>query len=170
MAHFRVEHVFRGISLAEYEQLYFDETFNQALCDAVKLTRDVQKIDRTDARIHRVVKVGPDREIPKPVQKVLKTDRLDYEEHLRYDFGSFKGTWETIPSVLASKVDTKGTFSFADASGGVRRVVEGDIKVKVLGIGGVIEKFIVADVEKSYQDAARFTQKWIDEAKHTGNA
>ena len=31
--HFRVEHHYEGISLAEYESLHFDEPFNVALCE-----------------------------------------------------------------------------------------------------------------------------------------
>ena len=164
--HFSVRHTFRGISREEYEQLYFDESFNEALCSAVKLARDVQSIDRSDAHIARVVKVGPDRQVPKPVAKILKADRIQYAEHLDYKFGSFKGTWRTIPDILANKVVSEGTFAFQEANGGVLRVVDGEIKVKILGVGGVVEKFIVGDVEKSYEDAARFTQRWIDDGKH----
>ena len=163
---FKVEHVFRNISLTEYEQLYFDEAFNEALCAAVKLARSVVSLERDDTSIKRVVKVGPDRELPGPVAKVLKSDRIEYEEHLEYTFGTYHGTWETIPSLMSNKVDTRGTFSFAEKGSDVRRVVEGAITVKILGVGGLIEKFIVADVERSYNDAARVTQTWIDEGKH----
>lgn len=166
MAQFQVRHMFKNISRDEYESLYFDEAFNEALCEAVNLAREVRSIDRTPERIARVIAVGPDREIPKPVQKIVGAARLDYEEHLAYEFGTFKGTWETIPSVMAKKVNTKGTFAFEEATGGVERIVQGTIEVKVLGIGKVVEKFIIADVEKSYEDAARFTQQWIDAGKH----
>ncbi len=160
---FRVEHTFTGISLDDYEKLHFDEEFNIALCKAVKLSRDVVKIDNTDERFERRVKVGPDREIPKPLKKILKADRIEYEEHLNYKWGSFEGTWETIPSVLKNKVETKGRMGFKAVGNGVQRWSEGEIKVKIMGVGGVAEKFIVSDVEKSYDDAAAFTQKWITE-------
>ncbi len=160
---FRVEHTFTGISLEDYEKLHFDEEFNIALCKAVKLSREVVKLENTDERFERRVKVGPDREIPKAVKKVLKADRIEYEEHLVYHWGTYKGTWETTPSVLANKVETKGTMGFTKVATGVKRWSEGEIKVKILGVGGVAEKFIVSDVEKSYDDAAKFTQKWITE-------
>jgi len=163
---FSVEHVFRGITLAEYERLYFDEDFNVALCAAVRLSRNVKKNTRSDEAISRIVKVGPDREIPKPVQKVLGVERIEYEEHVDYRFGTFKGRWQTIPGVLPNKVKSEGSFSFTETAGGVRRLVEGDIEVRILGVGSVIEKFIVSDVEKSYADAAAFTQRYIDEGKH----
>ena len=35
---------------------------------------------------------------------------------------------------------------------------------KQVGVGKIVEKFIVADIERSYRDAATFTQRWIDNA------
>ena len=73
-----------------------------------------------------------------------------------------RGTWKTISSLLTDKVDTKGSIAFAERGGAVERVVDGEIKVAIFGLGSIVEKFIVADVEKSYEKAAEFTQKWID--------
>ena len=67
-----------------------------------------------------------------------------------------------MPNIFPNKVTIEGTFSFEESSVGVKRIIGGAITVKVLGIGAVAEKFIVADVERSYDDAARFTQDWID--------
>lgn len=163
---FNIEHVFRGITQQEYETLYFDEDFNIALCKAVNLARTVVSIERDDAQIDRRVMVGPDREVPKAIQKVLKADRIEYEEHVRYKFGSYVGTWETTPNILPSKVISKGGFQFKDSPGGVIRVVSGEVTVKIFGVGGVIERFIMEDVKKSYDDAAKFTQQWVDSGKH----
>jgi len=162
---FRVEHVFKNITLAQYEKLYFDEDFNNALCKEVKLARTLVERNADDKHIHRVVTVGPDREIPAPAAKILGASKIEYTEHIDYDFGAYRGNWKTISSLMTDKVDTKGTFQFSDAGGGVRRVVDGDIKVKIFGVGGVVERFIVADIEKSYDRAADFTQKWIDAGK-----
>lgn len=161
---FRTEATFRDISLQDFEKLYFDEDFNQAMCKRVNLSRTVVKLERDDEKLERVLRIGPDRELPGPVKKVLKADRLEYEEHITYRWGSYEAHWETIPSVLASKVDARGRVLFQEApGGGVLRVAEGDIQVKLLGVGGMVEKLVVADVEKSFKDAADFTQKWIDE-------
>lgn len=160
---FRTEATFRGINLKDFEALYFNEDFNQAMCERVNLSRTVVKLERDDEKLHRILRIGPDRELPGPVKKVLRTERLEYEERLQYRWGSYEAQWETIPSVMASKVDARGRILFQDAKDGVLRVSEGEINVKLLGVGGMIEKLVVADVEKSFKDAADFTQKWIDE-------
>lgn len=158
---FHVQHTFHKISVADYEKLYFDEEFNIALCKAVKLSREVVELHSDDTLYKRILKVGPDRQLPKPMAMVLKTDRLFYREHLDYEWGSHRGQWKTIPMVLANKVVSEGQFSFAKEGNGVVRVVEGEIAVKILGVGGVIEKHILEDVKRSYEDAAEFTRSWI---------
>ena len=159
---FRVQHSFSNISMAEYEKLYFDEDFNTALCTAVKLARTLVSREVKGGHISRVVTVGADREIPAFAAKLLGSNRIEYTEHLEYDFGSGRGTWKTKSSLLTDKVNCHGTIAFSESGSKVTRVVDGDIKVKIFGVGGVVEKFIVADIEKSYDRAAAFTQDWID--------
>jgi hypothetical protein len=159
---FVAEHTFRGITAPDYEKLYFDEAFNEALCKALNLDRTLVKREDNGKHLHRVVKVAPrDREIPGPVQKILGSSRIEYAEHIDYDWGTLTGTWKSVSSIMTDKIETKGIFRFDTNSDGVKRVVEGDIKVKVFGVGGVIERFIVADIEKSYEQAADFTRRWI---------
>lgn len=159
---FRAEHRFLGISLADYEKLYFDETFNEALCKAVSLDRTLESMAEKDGTLERAVRVGPDREVPKPVAKIIGANRIEYTEYLEYTFGSYRGTWHTVSSIMSDKVDTRGTFGFQELPDGVLRWIEGEIKVRVFGVGRVVEKFIVADIERSYERAAEFTQRWID--------
>ena len=64
---------------------------------------------------------------------------------------------------MTKKVDAGGDFSFGEKGGKVQRIIEGEVKVKLFGVGKLIEKFVVADIGKSYNEAAKFTQKWIDD-------
>ena len=158
---FRVEHIIKNITLAGYEKLYFDEPFNIALCEAVKLRRGKASLEIHDGRLKRAVVVGPERELPGPIAKIVGADHVEYTEHVDYRMGSHHGTWHTVPSFMANKVESSGTFSFRDVPTGVMRIVEGEVNVKIFGLGSVIEKFIISDVEKSYGQAAAFTQDWI---------
>jgi hypothetical protein len=158
---FRCSHTFTGIDLPAYEQLYFDEAFNTALCQAVGLQRTLVSRTQDGNRIQRVVKVAPDRQVPGPVAKVLGGARIEYTEHVDYTLGSGRGTWRTVSSLLTDKVKSAGTMAFAARSGGVERTVDGEIEVKIMLVGGTVEKFIVEDVEQSYSKAAEFTRKWL---------
>jgi hypothetical protein len=158
---FKVEHAFSGITPDEYEKLYFDEAFNDELCKAVELERTLIKKDVKGKHLSRAVKVSPKREIPAPAAKILGSSKLEYTEYVEYDLGSFKGTWKTVSAIMSDKIESGGTFQFTKKGDGIVRVLDGDIKVKIFGVGGVVEKFIVMDVEKSYDRAAEFTRRWL---------
>ncbi len=159
---FQVEHRFSGITLADYEKLYFDEAFNEALCQTVKLERTLVKLDHQGEKLHRQVRVSPDRELPAPAAKVIGSSKIVYVEHCDYTFGSFRGTWKTISGIMPDKIASNGTFSFRQDGNAVVRRVDGSVSVSVnFMINSLIEKGIIADVEKSYQQAADFTQRWI---------
>jgi hypothetical protein len=158
---FKVQHLIKGVTLESYEALYFDEAFNKALCEEVKLHRVLRSLNIDEGVLKRVVQVGPEREIPAPVAKILGADRISYTEHVEYRLGSGKGTWKTVSAVMTDKVESAGTFSFVQTPQGVMRTVEGFVKVKIFAVGGMVEKFIAADVERGYEQAAEYTHQWI---------
>lgn len=158
---FRAAHVIANISLTDYETLYFDETFSQALCQSVQLRRQLISRQLDGRQLHRAVVVGPERQIPGPVAKALGTERIEYTEHIDYSLGSFEGRWQTVSSVLTDKVQSAGTFRFEAKGPDVLRIVEGTVQVQLFGFGTLIERFIAADVEKSYAQAAVFTNRYL---------
>ena len=162
---FSTSATFRGITLEEFEKLYFDEEFNIAMCKDNGLSRRVLAREVDEANLHRELSIGPERQLPAAMKKVLKSDRLEYTEKLDYKWGSNRARWETIPSVFPKKVLASGSIIFTEVDGGVRRVADGEITVKILGVGGMIEKLVIADVEKSFKNAGDFTQRWIDDGK-----
>lgn len=156
---FRAEATFTDIPQAKYEELYFDNEFNDEMCKAVRLERTLLKLEKTGNVLVRHTRVAPiGREIPTPVAKAIGASRIEYVEELTYDFEKHSGVWQTISSVLPDKVETKGTLTIKANGAGCTRISEGEVTVKVFGVGGLIEKVIIGDVEKSYEDAARFTR------------
>jgi len=158
---FRAEHRFGPVSLADFEAIYFDEAFNVALCQSVRLQRTLVAREVAGGKIHRVVKVAPERQIPPAAAKVLGGARIEYTETIDYTFGSGRLSWTIASSLMTDKVDSRGVVLLSEAGGMVVRAVEGEITVKLAFVGGVVEKFIVDDVVKSYDNAAEFTRNWL---------
>jgi len=157
-----VKHTFSGITLEQYGELYFDESFNEYLCRGVNLLRNVKEKNLDGTRLTRITTVSPDRVIPAPLAKVIKMDRLEYDEELHYDTAAYKGTWKiNVPGPIGSKFSAGGEFVFREVAGGVERELWGDVSVKVPLVGSKIEKLIMADVEKSYETAAAQTSEYI---------
>ena len=166
--HFTLEHTFSGITLAEYETLYFDEAFSEEMCAAVKVGRTLLRLDRQPGLLTRHVRCEPIRDLPGPVSALLGGRRFAYVEELEFDLGKGEGRWRVIPNVASEKVDAGGTLHFeaVPGGGGVKRIVRGEIAFSLFGVGRIVERFVVAEVEKSYEDASRFTRAYLERTKH----
>jgi hypothetical protein len=156
-----IEHTFADISRADYEALYFDEAFNVALGDALGLGRELVRLDRDRATIVRHVRCEPKREPGSPADRAFGTSRASFVEELEYSLVDHRGRWRTIPNVIPTRVSNTGTLEIVDDGGGARRVVRGEVKVSLFGFGGLVERLVVAEIEKSYANAARFTEEWL---------
>jgi Protein of unknown function (DUF2505) len=168
--HVTIEHVFEGISVADFERLYFDETFNDALSKELKLGRHLVRFDRNAGRIVRHVCYEPAREPGQAdpvhgwVDQAYGSSAASFVEELDYDVAARRGSWRTVPNKWAERVRNTGTIEFFAAGSATRRRVEGDVKVSAFGLGRIVERIIVAEIEKSYAATTAFTRAWL--AKH----
>lgn len=156
-----IDDVFVNISPAEYESLYFDEDFNEAIGRAMRMGRRLLHFERTSDQIVREVHYEPDRDPDSPAGKAFGTSRASFIEKLAYDPRTRTGTWRTIPNLLPDRVTNAGTIEFTDAPNGVRRIVRADVKVTLFGFGRMIERAIAREIVKSYQNTTAFTNEWL---------
>jgi hypothetical protein len=160
---FTAQHSIAQVGLPDFEALYFDESMGEALCASVRLQRQLIS-RRVDAGVlHRAVRVCPQREIPKPLARILGKSQLAYTEHVTYPIGSMAGTWHLTFEILADKLRCAGTFCFAADGPNVVRTVQGTVEVKIFGVGALAERLIVAEVQRGYADAAAFTQAYLQQ-------
>ncbi len=156
-----IDDVFAGIGSAEYETLYFDETFNEAVGQALQLGRRLLRFERTDERIVRHVEFEPVRDPSSPGGKALGNARASVIEELDYDRRTRQGAWRVTPNMHSERVRNVGTIEIADAGGGARRIIRGEVKVSAFGFGRIIERMVIAEIVKSYANTTRFTNEWI---------
>ncbi len=162
---FDIVHVFRNISLASYEAMYYDETFNQEMMPVAGLkSRTMLERREENGVLHRKIRVVPLRDFPPPINKFVK-EELSYIEHSSFDRASHRQLWRSEVNVLPGKLHLAGDLSFRAVDGGVERRVTGEMKVDVFGVGKIIEKMIIDDLKKTYDRVAAFSQRWIDEGK-----
>jgi hypothetical protein len=156
-----IEHVFTGLTCAAYEELFFDEEFNAALGRALRLGRQLLRLERTAERVTRHVCYEPVRDPDSPANHAFGTSRASFVEELDYDRRARRGTWRTIPNRFADRVTNRGTLEIAEDPAGVRRIVRGEVTVSLFGFGRLVERMIVAEIEKSYAATAAFTAEWL---------
>lgn len=158
---FLIEDVFSGISVADYEGLYFDEAFNDAAGEALHMGRKLLRLDRSPTKIVRHVCFEPKRETGSAADQAFGTSRASFVEELEYDVAARSGRWKTIPNLFTERVVNAGTIELASDGSGTRRIVRGDVRVKLFGFGGLVERMIVSEIEKSYAANAKFTREYI---------
>ncbi len=162
-----IEHVFAGIHAAAFETLFFDEAFNEALGTHMRMGRKLLRLERSPERIVRHIRYEPAQDPNSPATQAFGTSRASFLEELDYDPRVRRGAWRTTPNMWSERVRNAGTIEFRElgelgnAAGGTRRVVRGEVTVKLFGFHGLVEKMIVAEIEKSYTASAAFTRDWL---------
>lgn len=158
-----VRHEF-DCSPERFWEMYWDEAFDSELRAESAVQRELLE-ERTEGDVLvRRVRFTPERELPSAAAALLGAKKLVYEQENRWDKRASTLHWRVIPTILPGKLDAKGTFRVNKTDTGCEQVVEGNITVNVMLVGGQIEKAIVAEVEKSYDKTAAVCRRWLDKA------
>ncbi len=146
-----------------FEDLFFNEDYNAEMYRTLdfKERTVLEKEDRGDT-IYRRVRQVPNRTIPGAIQKVIRVERIEYNETSTYNKRTGRVTIEIQPGIMPDRIKSKGELWVEPAGPGrcTRRFVL-DIEVKMFGIGGLMEKEIAKDVTASYDKSAAFTNRYI---------
>ncbi|HET9955493.1 MAG TPA: DUF2505 family protein [Polyangiaceae bacterium] len=168
MPDFRVEHTFNCSEDTFWSKVFLDEEYNRKLfLERLKFSawREASREER-DQKLHRVVEAAPPMgEVPAALKAVIG-DNAGYQERGVLDRAAHRYTVEVVPNRLADKIQVKlEMITVADPSSPERckRTVKGSVTAKIFGVGGLLEKKIIADLEKSYSKSAEFTNQFIAE-------
>jgi len=164
---FSVEIVGRGSSLERIRGVYFSQEFNDEIAKAANLlerkqiehTQEPGGVERTRTRV--VPSVG----LPGPVQKLLKGQAISYDEIVVYDPASQTASF-SIRSLAGKTVQVNGQIRFIEEASAVRLRFEGEARIHVFGLGGMLERFLVHEVTQRYARAEQVLQAFIERGSH----
>ena len=149
---FRLEHQFPDIPIELFEQ-HLNHPELIEMLDAMPAFRSRDLVDKEDlgnGRTRWRFKVVAGGEIPPAARKVMSEEMLTWwedttfvpEEHCIY--------WTIVPVKMQSKFECKGTWKLTPSGEGTRRVIDGELTVKVPLVGKVVETFIVGELKRNY--------------------
>ncbi|HEX2875739.1 MAG TPA: DUF2505 family protein [Polyangiaceae bacterium] len=166
MATLEVEHTFNCSEATFWDKVFLDQEYNDRLFKTelkFPVCREVSREERGGA-LHRVVEVVPYvGELPGAIKAVVG-EGIGYEERGVLDRSAKTYKVVVVPNKLAEKLNIKvDIWTVADGENKCRRKVRADVAVKIFGVGGTIEKRMLADLERSYQKSADFTNRYIAE-------
>jgi hypothetical protein len=159
-----VDTTFKNVTVDRFVEVYFSEDFNNqvARISGLKSRVLVEEKLHADGSRDRRVRMEPNVTLPGPIQKFVGSEPISYDEVSHYDAAKKRVTYH-IDSKANDRVVVKGSIAFVADGSGVRRVIDGVIEVKVLGLGGIVEKFVEAETQKGYAKIATFLQGYLDE-------
>lgn len=162
----RIVHTYNVSEDTFWDKLFFDDEYNRRLyLEALKFHDwQVERHEDTGSEVQRAINVAPPLgDLPGPMQKVLG-DNIRYTESGVLDKKARRYRIQITPSRLADKIKVSGVL-YTEPTGDheCRRIFEASVEVKVFGIGGMMEKRLVADLEKSYGIGAKFTNQYATE-------
>jgi hypothetical protein len=166
MPEFRVEHAFNCSEQTFWSKIFFDQEYNRRLfLERLKFAGWKEtKHEERDGKVVRVVEaIPPIGDLPSALKAVVG-EGAGYEERGTLDLATNRYTAEVTPNRLAEKISVRIELStVADGPDRCKRIAKGNVNVKIFGVGGLLEKKMISDLEKSYTKSAEFTNEYIKE-------
>lgn len=98
------------------------------------------------------------------VKAVIEPSKLTWVDDSRHDLARRSVSFTLLPDYYADRFHASGTYRFDtspdDDAGTIRRTV-GDIKVKVLLVGGSVERAIVSGLREHQDAEVAIVEKWL---------
>jgi hypothetical protein len=168
MADTRIEHIYNCSEDTFWNQIFFDQEYNRRLFkEALEFpVYEQTEFKETDSEVRRSIKVVPKLgPMPGPLKAVIG-EGIGYVENGVLDKKARRYTIDITPNKLAEKVTIKGTmFTEPKGDGKCNRVFECTVTAKIFGVGGMLEKRVLSDMQESYAKGAKFTNEYIAEKK-----
>lgn len=153
----------RRVTPSRCAELFFDARFAQATMAAAG-AKSLEELERREVggRVHRRIRVVPDRAVPAPLAALLRED-VAFTEDSVFDRDSLTVEWRSTASVWSDRFELSGRTTFRAAGDEVDRRIVGELRIRASGVGGMIERLLVGDMKETHGRIAVLAQRWIDD-------
>jgi len=166
---FQFEHEFPEISMELFEKYLNHPVLNKKLSSMPGFkSRDMleeQKLPGGETLWKFKVVAGGD--VPASMQKLLPDNLLTWMETSRFVPNDHAIHWQIEPLIAKGKFEGKGSWALSKKGKGTKRVIDGEISVKIPFVGKVIESFIVEQLRRSYEVEPGIQNGFYREMKKT---
>lgn len=158
---FSVEQVFPG-PLERVEEALLDPAFLSSLATLPKLgAPELLDVAENGSSMHRRVRYRFTGELSPAVTAVVDPAKLTWVEDATIDRSTHRTTFRILPDHYGSRLRCSGTFVLTDVPGGVRRVLDADLRVSFPLVGGKVERAIVSGLREHAALEADALRDWM---------
>jgi hypothetical protein len=160
---FEIVNLLRVAPATFWDELFFDEAYNQSLYAALGfVSMRVLSFDRQATVVRRGLQAEPPIHAPAALKRKL-TGKVFYSEEGELDLVHKRWTFRSNSSVMPDQVSIRGQIELLPHAEGALHRVEIDARVNAWGIGSVIEHLIERNTRESYDKTIAFTERWARE-------
>jgi hypothetical protein len=149
-----------------WDELFFDPEFNRRMfLDELKFTKwQVLSTREVGEVLERELDVGLNADALPAAAKSVIGDSLGYREQGKYDRKRRRYAVKATNSKLGDKFLLEGEMHTEPlGEQRCRRIFELKVTVKLFGVGGMIEKLVLSELQKSYAESATFIGRYMRE-------
>jgi Protein of unknown function (DUF2505) len=166
MAGLHVEHVFHCNQDTFWQKVFLDDEYNRRMF-LDHLHFSVWKVlsqNEQGGQVRRVIQAAPPLgDVPDLLRPVIGSS-AEYEEHGTLDRDARHYQVKVVPGRLADRIRIELEMTTRpEGPDRCRRIVQGEVRAKIFGVGGLLEKKLVSDLTKSYENSAAFTNQFLAE-------
>jgi hypothetical protein len=134
-------------------EVYLDPTFYAEL-DGVGVIGDPQVVSHEvlDTQVEMQVRFRFTGDVPSAAAKIVRPDRLTWIEDTVFEPTALRSRSTIIPDYYPDRLQCTATSRFEQVAGECVRTITGDLKVRVLLVGGQVERAIVSGMRDHFVD------------------
>jgi hypothetical protein len=150
--------------IASFEKaVYFDEELNKRLLKMPNISdRQVKEIKDEGDHARRLMFIEAAAALPKEVRSILG-EKFGWHEVSTLDKKTHTVTFEIQPTVKLP-LECKGRYEMiAEGANKVKRVIKGEVKVKIPLLGKTVEKIVVSQLVTSFEQEEKIVRDYLAE-------
>ncbi|MFH1539315.1 MAG: DUF2505 domain-containing protein [bacterium] len=112
---------------------------------------DIIERKETGNQVHTKRKFKASGALPKSMKKFVPMDSMEFVDHSTWDGDSNEHRWKQVSVKFAKQIRWEGVTRYEGAGGKTKRVMTGEIKVKIPFVGDQLEKMMVSGFKKNFE-------------------
>ena len=153
-----VESVFNATP-EEVWDVFNSEAFGKALAAESGMQSNLLEEHEVNGIRHKKTQVKRSKDLPRIAAKVLGTQKLTYIQSDRYNPATHHLDWDVAVPAIGDKFKVSGKTYVEATATGSRRVVDGDVSVRVRLVGKAIEKAVAGEFQKTAERAVEIARR-----------
>jgi hypothetical protein len=160
-----IETLTRGADCARFRRIFYtSEAFNQEITSAAHLKERVvrEHVQLPDGKEHSRLYIVPRVDLPAIIEKVAAGYAVAYEETSLFDPATRTANL-AFHTTANDLLRLSAVTQWFDEPAGVHMHIELDVHVKLFGVAGLVERFVIGETRKRYEAVERVMQKCVDD-------